>query len=716
MRPPPLLPVLRVALLLSAVPLVSAGGQQDSTRTDSTRATRLPEIAVTVTRQTAPLSRIPAAVSVLDRADLTRGRATLGLDEALADLPGVHVANRYNASLDQRLSIRGFGSRSSFGMRGLRLVLDGVPQTLPDGQGQLSNLDLASVDRVEILRGASSALYGNAAGGVLQFSTVLPEEPGFTQSFRAQGGTFDTRKWQFLSGFRSEGTVASLAVSRMQTDGFRDHASADQRQATARILHDLTSHWQVGLRVAVADAPEAENPGALTAAEAAATPSAAAPNNVARGADKDVTQTQLSVHLEGRPGDGAGRGASGGIRTSLGAWVQWRDLDNPLATPPPAPAAPTEGTFNSIDRVVVGTRAEAAIPFDGNRGTLTLGADVQRMRDERRNFRSDGGQITTALLVDQRETVSEFGPFAHASWQTGPVVLSGGLRYDRLVFTVRDRVAAGEDHSGRRVMASLSGSLGATLTLDDRHNTWVTAGTAFESPTSTELVSLPGGVIGLNRDLGPQRALSVEWGIRGRQRIAEYSLAVYRITVRDALIQAREQDGRAFFQNAGRTRHQGIEAGLQVRPLTGLSLQGAYTLSDLRFTRFRVTNGSVTDTLDGNRLPGVPLHQLRLGVRSDLGPVTLDLDQTLTSAVWADDRNTLQAASWGAGLTGIRATWALGEGRLAGRPFVGVENLFNRRYISAVTVNGFGGRVFEPGASRQVYVGATLDLGTWSRE
>lgn len=706
---------LGVSLSLLALPLASAGGQQDSTRTDSTRAARLPDIAVTVTRQTAPLSRIPASISVLNREALTRGRATLGLDEALADVPGVHVANRYNASLDQRLSIRGFGSRSSFGMRGLRLVLDGVPQTLPDGQGQLSNLDLASVDRIEILRGASSALYGNAAGGVLQFSTVLPEERGFTQSFRAQGGTFDTRKWHFLSGFRSDATVASLAVSRMEIDGFRDHSSADQRQVTARLLHDITSRWQLGFRVAVADAPEAKNPGALTAAEAASTPSAAAPNNVARGADKDVTQTQLSVHLEGRPGTEAGRGAGSGVRTSLGAWVQWRDLDNPLATAPPAPADPTEGTFNTIDRVVLGTRAEAAIPFDGNRGTLTLGADVQRMRDERRNFRSDGGQITTALLVDQRETVSEVGPFAHASWQTGPVVLSGGLRYDRLVFRVRDRVAAGgEDHSGRRVMANVSGSLGATITLDDRHNTWVTAGTAFESPTSTELVSLPGGVIGLNRALGPQRAVSVEWGIRGRQRVAEYSLAVYRITVRDALIQAREQDGRAFFQNAGRTRHQGIEAGLQVRPLTGLSLQGAYTLSDLRFTRFRVTNGSVTDTLDGNRLPGVPLHQLRLGVRSDVGPVTLDLDQTVASGVWADDRNTQQASSWGAGITGLRATWTLGAGRLSGRPFVGVENLFNRRYISAVTVNGFGGRVFEPGASRQVYVGTTLDWGVWS--
>ncbi len=713
MPPRSLLGALSVSFSLSVFPLASAGGQQDSTRTDSTRAARLPEIAVTVTRQTAPLSRIPAAISVLNREALTRGRATLGLDEALADVPGVHVANRYNPSLDQRLSIRGFGSRSSFGMRGLRLVLDGVPQTLPDGQGQLSNLDLASVDRIEILRGASSALYGNAAGGVLQFSTVLPVEPGFTQSFRAQGGTFDTRKWQFLSGFRSDATVASLAVSRMQTDGFRDHSSADQRQVTARVLHDITSRWQVGLRVAVADAPEARNPGALTAAEAAATPSAAAPNNVARGADKDVTQTQVSLHLNGRPGSRVGGGP--GLTTSLSAWVQWRDLDNPLATAPPAPASPTEGTFNTIDRVVVGTRAEAAIPFDGTRGTLTVGADGQRMRDERRNFRSDGGRITTALLVDQRETVSELGPFAHASWRTGPVVLSGGVRYDRLVFTVRDRVSAGgEDHSGRRVMANVSGSVGATLTLDDQHNTYVTVGTAFESPTSTELVSLPGGVIGLNRDLGPQRAVSVEWGLRGRQRHAEYSLALYRISVRDALIQAREQDGRAFFQNAGRTRHQGIEAGLQVRPLPGFSLQGAYTLSDLRFTRFRVTNGSVTDTLDGNRLPGVPLHQLRLGLRSDVGPVTLDLDQTLASGVWADDRNTQQADSWGAGVTGLRATWTLGTGRLAGQPFVGVENLFNRRYISAVTVNGFGGRVFEPGASRQVYVGATFDLGSWS--
>ena len=174
------------ALMCCATSLTAQ--QPDSAQADSAKL--LPEITVTVTRTPEPLSKIPGAVSVVPKEAVRRGQATLGLDESLSNIPGVYVTNRYNFSLDQRLSIRGFGSRSNFGLRGVKVLLDGIPQTLPDGQSQLSNLDLGDIGRVEVLRGSSSSLYGNASGGVLSFTTESPGPGPFSETVRGEGGSF----------------------------------------------------------------------------------------------------------------------------------------------------------------------------------------------------------------------------------------------------------------------------------------------------------------------------------------------------------------------------------------------------------------------------------------------------------------------------------------------------------------------------------------------
>ncbi len=198
------------ALMCCATTL--AAQQPDSALADSAKT--LPEITVTVTRTSEPLSKIPAAVSVVPKEAVRRGQATLGLDESLSNLPGVYVTNRYNFSLDQRLSIRGFGSRSNFGLRGVVVLLDGIPQTLPDGQSQLSNLDLGDIGRVEVLRGSSSSLYGNASGGVLSFTTEPPGLGPFSETVRGEGGSFGMMKVSSRTGGRSgsaSGTLVGLS-------------------------------------------------------------------------------------------------------------------------------------------------------------------------------------------------------------------------------------------------------------------------------------------------------------------------------------------------------------------------------------------------------------------------------------------------------------------------------------------------------------------------
>lgn len=685
---------------------VAAQARPDSARTDSLRRARLPDLEVRVTRAAEDPRRLPRAVGTLGLDAIRRAQLTVGIDEALSRLPGVVVLNRYNYSLDQRVSLRGAGSRANFGLRGVKVLIDGVPQTLPDGQSQLSNLDLGVVDRVEVLTGSAGALYGNASGGVIAFGTERPLLP-FAERVRVTAGAFGTTKWQSVTSARRGRTSGLVSISRFATDGFRQHGGAETRELVAKGDVVLSARSTLGLRLSLADLPKAQNPGALTFAEYAARRDSSAGANILRGADKDVSQQQLALLYHWTDGAGAELDAT--------AFGLLRDLKNPLATAPPAPppVTATTGTYNTIDRQAGGVRLSGTIPVRrlGTPLRLTAGVDLQAMRDDRKNERSNAGAPTGAVFTDQRETVSELGPFLQAHWEPRDrIVLLGAVRYDRQVFRVVDHyLADGIDNGGRRVMQSAGGSMGVSV--EPRAGTVVYANvaTSFESPTTTELVNQSNGTVGFNTSLGPQRTVAAELGLRGRLGEAvDYSVAAFSGRIRNAIIQAKEVDGRAFFENAGRVRTRGGEVGLGARPWRGLRLDAAYTLADYTFTDYRIPNGAITDTLDGKRLAGVPRHFFRMSAALSLGPAVLEADQTTAAAVYGDDKNTQRVEGWGAGVTTVRVSGRGTRGSLRIEPFAEVNNLFDRRYVGSVNINGVGGRVLEPAPGRNALIGLEL--------
>ena len=693
-------------LILSAA---SVRAQQpvgaDTVVQDSGRVRELPEI--TVTRAPEPLERVPYAVGVLDRTELQRGQQTLGIDEALNNLPGVVVSNRYNYSLDQRISIRGFGSRSNFGVRGLKILLDGVPQTLPDGQSQLTNIDFADIGRAEVLRGASSSLYGNASGGVISFQTERAAPGRFAQRLRVQGGAGKREndnfyKWQSWTSGRSGSISGTLSVSQFKADGFRQHSAAEFRQLNSGVDYAVSGSTLATVRLSLADNPEAENPGALTAAEYAANPDTAALNNVRRGADKDAQQHQLALGVQHF--DAAGNEYQATVFGLL------RYLANPLAAPPPTGITPTSGTYVDIDRAVGGIRGNLTHRLGAAEQAprLTAGVDLQRMRDARRNFRSEAGAPTPDVLLDQREKVTELGPFAQVQWSPRPeLLLSVGGRYDWVRFDLGDRFLVDGDDSGAKTMAAASGNVGLSWTVNQRFVPYLNVSTSFETPTTTELVNKPDGSGGLNPELGPQRAVNYEIGVRGQpSALVTYSAAVFLGRITDAIVQGPEIGGRAFFRNAGKTHNDGAEVGVSFAPVRGLTLNGAYTYAHYRFAEYLVGD---TLSLAGNRLPGVPEHFWRFGLRTSLpGNFYVDADHTINTSMAADDANTptLFVAAWS--VTNARVGWDGRVGQMEIAPFLGINNLLDRRYIGSVTLNWVGGRVFEPAPRRVIYVGAEV--------
>ena len=700
-----------VALLCPAI-LARAQGTPpaDSTAADSARAQALAAMRVDVTRGEGALDRITWAVGSQSTRDLRRGQPTLGIDEALNNIPGVLVSNRYNYAQDQRLSIRGAGSRANFGLRGIKVLLDGIPQSLPDGQSQLTNIDLAAIGRVEVLRGSASSLYGNGSGGVLSFETDLtaPERLGATM--RAMGGAFGTAKTFARVSGRAGATVGALSVSRTTIDGFRQFSTADTRQVMAAVDHQLNPRTVLALRGGSADTPESLNPGALTPAEYAIRRDSAAPFNVRRGARKEVGQQYLSARIRQTTEQGA---------WSAALYGQWRDLYNPIPAPPPGVAAAADsGVLITLDRTVSGARFDAERRFATTWPTRVFGGlDLQRAFDRRRNDRTTGGLIVSpadTTILRQDETTTSVGPFVQAQIEPHRnVTLGFGGRWDRLSFRADDRfLQDGSDDSGERTMTAASGQLGIVWRAQPWLAPYANLSTAFETPTTTELSVRPDGQGGFNPDLDPQRVRTVEVGARGRigGRVG-FELALFDGRTTDAIVQYLETGARAYFRNAGSARNRGVELGLTAVATDWLELRAAWTHADYTFAEYRIVNGAQVDTLDGNRLPGVPNNVLRLGLRSTWRGFALDADQTWQGAIYADDRNRAltRVDGWGDGQLNVRTSWS---GSLLGwrvEPFISGHNLLNVDYVGSVTVNGAFNRVLEPSPLRHWFFG--LELG-----
>ncbi|HVA57853.1 MAG: TonB-dependent receptor [Gemmatimonadaceae bacterium] len=686
-----------------ASPLAAQATRADSTRRDSTAA-ELPPVAVSATRSGVPRDRVPNATAVVGRTAIDRGRATLGLDESLALVPGVYVANRYNFSVDQRISIRGFGARSAFAVRGITVLLDGIPQTLPDGQGQLTNVELGEADRIEVLRGSSSALFGNAAGGVISIWSDPVPPAHATEQISTTGGASGAgldrtwSKWLSTTRWRVGDGVAQLTASRLGYTGERQHSTTDLRTLNGRLILPVSGAWTLTALIDAADDPRADNPGSLTAAELAANPDSAPPAYVATAAGKSVTQLQSGVTLH--------RFDDGGGQMSFTVYALTRDLQNPL-------------TYAYIDlhRRAYGLRGSLSRPvqFGRLRQTLTAGLDAQWQRDDRINFGNVGGSPTVVRSLDQLEHVSSVGPFVQSALEIAPyATLTVGARYDDIGFHVHDRLvtATNPDDSGDRLMHALSGSAGLTVRASDATTVYANVGSSFETPTTTELANRPDTAGGFNPALGPQTATTYEVGLRGAagDRLT-YSFALYQAAVRGELIAFQEptSPGRSFYRNAGRSRHRGAEMGGRLALAPGWSVSANWTVSDFRYTQYTVDGRN----LAGRQLPGIPPQWLDLVLHAAPDAARggwADIEFQHTSGYLVDDTLDTRTAPWTA--VGVRAGWDGLAGRSRVRPFVAVNNVFDRRYVSSVVINAANGRYYEPAPGRNIYLGVSLTLGS----
>lgn len=652
------------------------------------------EIQVSATRVTENAFDVPAALSVLGQEQVQLARQQLALDESLVQVPGVFLQNRYNFAQDLRVAIRGFGARGSFGVRGVKILVDGIPNTLPDGQGQFDSLDIGSIGQVEVLRGASSALYGNASGGLINIQSELAPDQPFLE-LRSAVGEYGYAKSQIKSAGRNGKVDYLVSAAHLEMEGYRQQSDVQSSHMNSRVRIQLDEQSDLTLVLNLLDSPQADDPGGIDAAAMRANPKQARNLNLLYDTGEAIEQQKVGVSYR--------RSFSSDRELVLRGYSLWRDFANQLPF--------FGGGIVNFDRLFVGGGAQwrDQLSLFGIDSRMILGVDVDRQADDRQRFNNAQG-ARGALVFDQDEEVISLGVYWQQEWFLSDAFeLTTGLRYDRIEFDVDDRFLGDGDDSGDRDMDALSVNLGLMWRIQEDMNLYATLGSAFETPTTTELANPLGG--GFNQAVDAQEAVNYELGLRGalaEQRFS-YDVALFVTKVEDELTpyELAANPGRTYYENAGRSTRRGVEMALGYSITQGLDLALAYTYSDFEFDRFNNANGT---RFDGSRLPGVPQQLANLSVNyRHANGFFAGLDWLYVGSLYADNANRAKVQAYD--VASLRMGWQLQWADISLTPFLGVNNLFDEAYAVNVRINAFGARYFEPAPQRHYYAGATLRFG-----
>jgi iron complex outermembrane recepter protein len=656
------------------------------------------EIVISASRREQRSFDAPAAVQTVTSEALREAGPQVNLSEALSRVPGVVVLNRQNYSQDLQMSIRGFGARSSFGIRGVRLLIDGIPATTPDGQGQASTFSLPFTERLEVLRGPLAQLYGNAAGGVVQAFT---REPGPVPQAEASvyfgSNSVIRTDWQYLTRFGGAGLGLAFDYNTFKTDGWRDHSEAKRSVANLKLGYD-TKETKVVFTASHFDQPKAQDPLGLNSAELAANPRQVTPVANTANTGKAVDQTQFGLRLE----QSLGGYGSLGVRLYTGG----RNLDNPLATQ----WVTLDRSFNGLGVLWNGKTAVSGLPL-----TWALGFDRDRMTERRNAYTNTAGVRGAAFNRDEDSSASNTDYFAQASLNaTENVAITAGLRKSSIQLSSQDYyLADGRNGTGSVNYSATKPVLGVVWSAAPTLNLYANWGRGLETPTLSEIAYRVAGtaVIGeFNPALNAARSTHVELGLKWQpSRSTRVDAALFNIKTADELVPLRTSSGQSVFQNAGNTRRQGLELSATTQLSDTFSLRAALTHTDAEFTSAfsRVIGTATTVIAAGNKLPAVPKQLLSTEITWRPSKFSrVGLEWVAASRLWANDTNTAYAGGYGVLNLGASHTMPVGSMNLT--LHARIDNLANRNYVGSVIVNEAGQRFFEPAQGRNWLIGATL--------
>jgi len=626
----------------------------------------------------------------------------VNVSEVLGAVPGVVVQNRQNYAQDLQISVRGFGSRAAFGVRGVKLIADGIPATNPDGQGQAATFNLDTAERIEVLRGPYATIYGNHAGGVIQlFSRDGKGDPRLRAS--VVGGEHGTLKYGLGAEGEKNGVGFVLDASHFETDGARDYSSAKRDQAFAKITVTPDEDSRLTLLASSLHQPDTDDPLGLTWATWKRDADAVEPVALQYRTRKSISHLQGGATYERRFGED---------KLQVQAYGGRRSVTQYQAIPSSAQAAAGQaGGVIDFDRDFYGMGARWIMERDLGPGrlTLTTGIDYDRAEDDRQGYRNFIGSVLGVkgeLRRNETNTMTSTDPYVQAVWRQGDFDWSLGVRHSRVKFEVDDKyvVTGNGDDSGSVTYRRTTPAAGVLWRVSPLLNLYASVGAGFETPTMTEAAYTAGNG-GFNFNLKPSRSRQAEIGLKAYVgESTRINAAVFQIETRDEIVVAGSSGGRTFYTNAGRTLRQGLELAAEADLGHKLSTRASFTL--LRAV-YDEAFGSVPE---GKRLPGVPAVSAYAELAwKPLAGVTTAVEGIYRSKVYVNDLNNAEPAPAYA-LMNLRLAaeqqsgdWTFGE-------MLRLDNVFDRKYIGSVIVNETSPipRYYEPGPGRSLYGGVQV--------
>lgn len=663
-------------------------------------------VVVTATRTPQDAFNLPAAIDRVEGTDVRDAKWQVNLSEALSASPGLQARDRQNYAQDVQISVRGFGARSTFGIRGVRLYVDGIPATLPDGQGQLSNVDLSSIDRIEVLRGPFSALYGNSSGGVIQTFTEDGTGPATVTSSLSAGSDGARRLGLKVAG--SSGDYSYLgSASRFETDGYRQHSEAGRTVANAKLVWRGGDLGKLSLIVNSAALPEAQDPLGLTRAQLGADPRGVDPSAIAFDTRKTFDQTQGGLIHELRLGD------KDAIRYLV--YTGHRNTEQFQSIPVATQASPLHpGGVILLTRDYRGADLRwihEDTSWFGGPASVVVGLSGDALREGRvgrQNFIGSVLGVEGALRRDEDNTARNLDGYAQADWRpTARLRLSIGVRHADIRFSSRDRyiVIGNPDDSGSTRFNATLPVVGALYEATPDLHLYAASGRGFETPTLNELAYRPNGGSGLNFALQASSSRNAEVGVKARDaRWGESTVALFQTQTDREIVTLSNTAGRSTFRNAGRTLRQGVEATWKLRAgdwrtqVAATRLDATYRDAFLTCTATPCASPNATIAA-GNHIPGVARSSFfaGLGWQPETG-WRGGLELRALSHVFVNDLNNDAAAGYST--ASAFAGYVLRAGAWDLNAFARIDNLANRRYVGSVIVNEGNARYFEPGPGR----------------
>jgi iron complex outermembrane recepter protein len=674
---------------------------------------QLAPIVVTPTRVEQSSFDLPVSIDAFTQEQIQQGQPQVNLSETLVRAPGVVANTRQNYAQDLQISVRGFGARSTFGVRGVRIIADGIPLTMPDGAGQAANIDLNSARQIEIMRGPFSALYGNSSGGVINvFTEDGPEDLTITGS--AWAGSFDSSKLGLKIGGQEGAINYIFDVSRFDTEGFRDHSAATRDTVNGKVRLDITEDTKVTFIMNYLNQPETQDPLGLDRAQLAEDREQAGTNAELQNTRKSIENSQAGVVLDHR--------ISSDDSIRLMAYSGQRTVQQFLGIPPTGvPPTGMRGVidlnrdFGGVDLRWTRQTTLAEKPF-----TFTLGMNYDEMGEARKAFNNDFGTIGD-LVRDEDNSVYNFDQFAQGEWQFSEKwALSGGVRHTVVKFESDDHFITGTngDDSGSIKFSETTPVVGLVFKATPILNIYANVGKGFETPTFAELAyrSTSATINGFNFDLQPAESTNYEVGVKAYVGSGtRVNAAVFKTDTKNEIVVFNNASGRSVFQNVESTTREGFELGIGSEFGNGFTAALAYTYIDASFDDSFGTCVGICSSVAGpnatvpagNKIPGIPENMLyaELGWRYAPAGFSTAIEGRWMDAVYTNDLNDEAAEDYTLfnlrfGLEQRVNDWRFTE-------FARIDNILDEEYVGSVIVNEGNRRYYEPAPGTNYVVGVS---------